>query len=84
MILKHWDLVPGEKVELRRDDPPADQRRGVFRFRTVELVYFESNGRLFEFILRDDGDLQHGHHRWRIHGVPRAHVLGGGGYADPA
>jgi hypothetical protein len=72
--VKHWDLIPGERVRLLRTAAvgvPALEFDGVFRFRTTLFAVFERERALFEFYLHDDGGLVFDGFRWRIEGEDR-------------
>jgi hypothetical protein len=54
--MKHWDLIPGERVELH--SIAAVPRHCIFAFRTTRFALFETSRRkLIEFELLDSGSL---------------------------
>ena len=60
--MKHWDLKPGELVELW-PEPAGEMILARFRFRDTRTAAFRVEGgrlagRLIEFLLRDDGALE--------------------------
>lgn len=62
-MIKHWDLVPGEKLEIYpavwlREPPQNARVKVIFRFRTTLLAYFERGEDLLSFELAHDGLLR--------------------------
>lgn len=80
--MKHWDLIPGERVRLGRSPftpmfSDTASIEAVFRFRSTLLACFEpvvrlrEGPRLLEFELVDDGGLRDHHGRVYIAGEDR-------------
>lgn len=70
--MKHWHLIPGEGVSLRRREHPEIRIRILFRARDTRSAWFELGDRRLTFDLSNEGHLLDAkRHVWLIEGADR-------------